>query len=75
VTTNDFDDAPALVFRRATVVTVDDAGVIDGGDVLVVGDRIAAVGHALTVPDGTRSCIRTGTSSTRPAAATCTRCS
>ena len=37
----------------ATVLTMDDAhSVLTGGDVLVVGDRIAEVGHGLTAPDG-----------------------
>ena len=42
-----------LVFRDATVLTMDSAGVVEHGDVLVVGSRIAAVGPALEVPEGT----------------------
>jgi cytosine/adenosine deaminase-related metal-dependent hydrolase len=42
-----------LVFRRGTVLTMDAESVVDGGDVLVTGDRIAAVGPQLEVPDGT----------------------
>ena len=43
-----------IVFRNATVLTMDDAHtVLDGGDVLVTGDTIAAVGPRLSVPDGT----------------------
>ena len=41
-----------LVFRNAMVLTMDGAGVINGGEVLVIGDTIAAVGHNLSVPDG-----------------------
>jgi 5-methylthioadenosine/S-adenosylhomocysteine deaminase len=41
-----------VVFRGATVLTVDPAGqVIDNGDVLVAGDQIQAVGRSLAVPD------------------------
>ena len=40
-----------LVFRGATVLTMDRAGVIEAGDVLVIGDAIAAVGPHLEVPD------------------------
>jgi cytosine/adenosine deaminase-related metal-dependent hydrolase len=40
-----------LVFRHATVLTMDDAGVVEDGDVLVTGDTIAAVGPQLTAPD------------------------
>ena len=44
-----------LVFRRGTVLTMDDARqVLTDGDVLVVDDRIAAVGANLDVPDGTQ---------------------
>jgi cytosine/adenosine deaminase-related metal-dependent hydrolase len=42
-----------VVFRNGLVLTMDDAHtVLPGGDVLVVGDRIAQVGHGLTAPDG-----------------------
>ena len=47
------NDGRPIVFRNATVLTMDDAGVIDGGDVLVHGETIAAVGRGLAVPDGT----------------------
>jgi 5-methylthioadenosine/S-adenosylhomocysteine deaminase len=40
-----------VVFRNATVLTMDGAGVIEGGDVLVTGDTITAVGPALSVPN------------------------
>ena len=43
-----------VVLRNATVLTMDDAHtVLTGADVLVTGERIAAVGPALAVPDGT----------------------
>ncbi len=43
-----------LVFRGGTVLTIDDAHrVLPDADVLVSGDRIVAVGPALSVPDGT----------------------
>jgi 5-methylthioadenosine/S-adenosylhomocysteine deaminase len=43
-----------LVFRNATVLTMDDGRrVLEGADVLVDGERIAAVGPALEVPAGT----------------------
>ena len=47
-------DAPSVVLRGGTVLTMDDAAhVLTDADVLVVGDRIAAVGPALAVPEGT----------------------
>jgi len=53
----DSDRFPAgrpVVFRNATVLTIDPSfGVVEGGDVLVVADQIAAVGRQLAVPDGT----------------------
>ena len=43
-----------LVFRNATVLTMDDAHTVHhGGDVLVAGERIEAVGPHLEVPEGT----------------------
>jgi len=42
-----------VVFRGATVLTMDATGVLDGGDVLVIGDTIAEVGRDLAVPEGT----------------------
>jgi 5-methylthioadenosine/S-adenosylhomocysteine deaminase len=43
-----------LVFRNATVLTMDNSHrVIEHGDVLVSGERIAEVGPNLAVPDGT----------------------
>jgi 5-methylthioadenosine/S-adenosylhomocysteine deaminase len=45
--------APGLpvVFRGGTVLPMDDRrSVLDGADVLVVGERIEAVGPALPVP-------------------------
>ena len=46
------NDGRPLVFRNAMVLTMDGAGVINGGDVLVIGDTIAAVGHNLPVAEG-----------------------
>src|SRR6516164_4864409 len=43
-----------LVFRNATVLTMDDGHrILANADVLVTGERIAAVGPHLNVPDGT----------------------
>jgi cytosine/adenosine deaminase-related metal-dependent hydrolase len=42
-----------VVFRNATVLTMDATGIIERGDVLVTGDTIAAVGPDLTIPEGT----------------------
>src|ERR1700724_4381992 len=42
-----------VVFRNATVLTMDDAHtVLNNADVLVSGERIAAVGQNLDVPEG-----------------------
>jgi cytosine/adenosine deaminase-related metal-dependent hydrolase len=50
----DLDAGRPVVFRNGTVLTMDDARqVLRDTDVLVVGDRIAAIGTALAVPDGT----------------------
>src|ERR1700677_5183056 len=44
-----------IVFRNATVLTLDDSHtVLADTDVLVEGERIAAVGPHLDVPDGTQ---------------------
>ncbi|NBM16318.1 amidohydrolase family protein [Streptomyces sp. GC420] len=48
----DFTSGRPILFRNATVLTMDPAtGVIDGGDVLVRGERIDQVGRALRAPD------------------------
>ncbi len=45
-------DRRRIVFAGATVVTMDpDLGIVDGGDVLVVGDTITAVGRDLDAGD------------------------
>ena len=47
------DDGRPVVFRRGTVLTMNDAHeVLHDADVLVVGDKIAAVGPDLEVPEG-----------------------
>ncbi len=51
---NPFSSGRPVVFRNATVLTIDPTlGMIKNGDVLVVDNRIATVGHQLVVPDGT----------------------
>src|ERR1700735_5288164 len=53
-TAAEFTPGRPLVFRNATVLTMDNTHhVLEGADVLVDGERIAAVGPALAVPDGT----------------------
>lgn len=48
----DFTDDRPVVFRNATILTVDPSqGMIAGGDVLVVNHRIAQIGQHLIVPD------------------------
>src|SRR3954449_3119946 len=50
-----FEPGRPVVLRGGTVLPMDDAGtVLPGADVLVVGDRIAAVGIRLDVPEGTQ---------------------
>ena len=50
-----------LVFRNATVLTMDDGHrVLAGADVLVTGEQIAAVGPNLQVPEGTAEIDATG---------------
>src|SRR5271169_160745 len=49
-----WSDRRPVVLRGGTVLTMDDAHtVLTDADVLVAGDRIAAVGSRLAVPDGT----------------------
>ena len=49
-----FSSGRPVVFRNATVLTIDPSlGMIEHGDVLVADSRIAAVGRQLAVPDGT----------------------
>jgi len=51
---NPFSPGRPVVFRNATVLTIDPSlGIIENGDVLVIGNRIETVGHHLAVPDGT----------------------
>ncbi len=60
-TENDFLPGRPVVFRNATVLTIDPSlGTINNGDVLVDGTSIVAVGHQLTVPDGTREIDASG---------------
>ena len=52
---NDVTAGPSLVFRNATVLTMDpDRRVLQDADVLVTGASIAAIGERLPVPEGTR---------------------
>src|SRR5256885_7390880 len=54
VNSNSFPSGRPVVFRNATVLTIDPSlGMIEGGDALVVDNRVAAVGRQLVVPDGT----------------------
>ncbi|HEX5441362.1 MAG TPA: amidohydrolase family protein [Ktedonobacterales bacterium] len=49
---DDFMPGRPVVFRDATVLTMDPAlGIVNGGDVLVVGKNIAAVGKQLAAPE------------------------
>ncbi|RCW39683.1 cytosine/adenosine deaminase-related metal-dependent hydrolase [Halopolyspora algeriensis] len=49
---DDFTPGRPILFRNATVLSMDAAiGVLDGGDVLVRGERIERVGHRLDAPE------------------------
>ncbi len=57
----DLSPGRPLVFRNATVLTMDDAHHVEhGADVLIEGDQISAVGKSLQVPDGTVEIDATG---------------
>src|SRR5262245_49726182 len=47
-----FAEGRPIVFRGGIVLPMDGTGPIEGGDVLVVGDRIADVGVGIAAPDG-----------------------
>jgi 5-methylthioadenosine/S-adenosylhomocysteine deaminase len=54
LTAADLGPGRPIVFRNATVLTMDDAHhILSGADVLIEGERIAAVGPSLQVPEGT----------------------
>jgi cytosine/adenosine deaminase-related metal-dependent hydrolase len=58
---SDLTPGRPLVFRHATVLTMDRAHrVLTDADVLVTGERIAAVGPGLAVPEGTAEIDATG---------------
>ena len=58
---NSFPSGRPVVFRNATILTIDPSlGIIENGDVLVVDNRIADVGRQLTVPDGAAEIDATG---------------
>ena len=61
LTAADLTPGRPIVFRNATVLTMDDAHrVLRGADVLISGDRIADVGPGLQVPEGTAEIDATG---------------
>ncbi|MGR0220678.1 amidohydrolase family protein [Agromyces sp. ZXT2-6] len=49
----EFASGRPVVFRNATVITVDSQGVLENADVLIDGDTITGVGPKLEVPEGT----------------------
>ena len=58
---SDISSAPSVVFRGGTVLTMDGSQtVLENADVLVVGEKIEAVGPALEVPEGTAEIDATG---------------
>jgi 5-methylthioadenosine/S-adenosylhomocysteine deaminase len=59
--TADLTPGRPIVFRGATVLTMDDAHhILRGADVLITGDRITAVGPGLQVPEGAAEIDATG---------------
>ena len=54
------NDGRPVVLRNATVLTMDGAGVIEGSDVLVTGDTIAAVGRTSPCPTARSRSTRRG---------------
>ncbi len=58
-----FSSDRPFVFRNATVITMDQQGVLEDADVLVIGRDIAAVGHRLEVPRARSRSTRRGASS------------
>jgi 5-methylthioadenosine/S-adenosylhomocysteine deaminase len=61
VTVDDLTSGRPIVFRNATVLTMDGAHhVYDAADVLATGDTITAVGPSLPVPEGTVEIDATG---------------
>ncbi len=61
VNTDSFPSGRPVVFRNATVLTIDPSlGMIENGDVLVDDRRIAAVGRQLVVPDNAVEIDATG---------------
>src|SRR5262249_60925247 len=60
-TAADLTPGRPLVFRNATVLTMDDSHrLVRGADVLITGEQIAAVGEGLEVPGGTAEIDATG---------------
>jgi 5-methylthioadenosine/S-adenosylhomocysteine deaminase len=54
MSTETIEPGRPVVLRRGTVLTMNDAhDILRDADVLIEGDRIAAVGPGLEVPDGT----------------------
>ncbi len=49
-----------VLLRNATILTVSDAGTIEGGSILVEGGRIAAVGRSIAAPEGVAAFDATG---------------
>src|SRR5438067_11187065 len=61
VHSNSFPSGRPVVFRNATVLTIDPSlGMIERGDVLVADNRIADVGRQHTVPDSAAEIDATG---------------